>query len=390
MVGRTLQMASSFMVAGGAGTQAADRFRKCPPLPRLHPLREPARQALQPAGHEVTRPSILRAAHAKPLLIRSRSGLFSSRDWSTLRRRGAQGRSFLSPTWPSQALPATRASLSELLPPQTSHATSAADAEAGMRATGPRSSQQGSGLGLGPEISALWRPDDVCHTGGARAGAWEWGSEPGALNLSSLPPTHKVGKVFLWGNFLSAASHPVSGPSHPGGISPGPIGASSGSRQNTRQRQRLKSNLERVPPLIPAVPPVSRPTPGHYHVLYRGCGETQLGWHGETYCLVGGYRLYGDVPLATPAKVEAEKPVPRRAPKRKHSLEWSDEDLGCPRPKIRRLELSSSTGIQDAPLATPAKVEAEKPVPRRAPKRKHSPEMPDEDLGCSRPKIRQL
>lgn len=94
--------------------------------------------------------------------------------------------------------------------------------------------------------------------------------------------------------------------------------------------------------------PASRPTPGHYHVLYRGCGETQLGWHGETYCLVGGYRLYGDVPLATPAKVEAEKPVPRRAPKRKHSLEWSDEDLGCPRPKIRRLELSSSTGIQGA------------------------------------------
>nr|XP_059850843.1 uncharacterized protein LOC132413109 isoform X2 [Delphinus delphis] len=231
MVGRTLQMASSFMVAGGAGTQAADRFRKCPPLPRLHPLREPARQALQPAGHEVTRPSILRAAHAKPLLIRSRSGLFSSRDWSTLRRRGAQGRSFLSPTWPSQALPATRARLSELLPPQASHATSAADAEAGMRATGPRSCQQGSGLGLRPEISALWRPDDVCHTGGARAGAWEWGSEPGALNLSSLPATHKVGKVFLWGNFLSAASHPVSGPSHPGGISPGPIGASSGSRQ---------------------------------------------------------------------------------------------------------------------------------------------------------------
>ncbi|XP_057393365.1 DPEP2 neighbor protein-like [Balaenoptera acutorostrata] len=87
-----------------------------------------------------------------------------------------------------------------------------------------------------------------------------------------------------------------------------------------------------------AVAPVSPPTPGHYHVLYRGFGETQLGWHGETYCLVGGYRAYGDVPLATPAKVEAEKPVPRRAPKRKHAPEESDEDLGCPRPKIRRLE----------------------------------------------------
>ncbi|XP_049556353.1 uncharacterized protein LOC117199119 isoform X1 [Orcinus orca] len=187
-------------------------------------------------------------------------------------------------------------------------------------------------------------------------------------------------------------------------------------------------------PRSAAVAPVSRPTPGHYHVLYRGCGETQLGWHGETYCLVGGYRLYGDVPLATPAKVEAEKPVPRRALKRKHSPEWSDEDLCCPRPKIRRLELSSSTGIQaaavapvsrptpghyhvvyrgcgetqlgrhgetyclvggfraygDVPLATPAKVEAEKPVPRRAPKRKHCPEMSDEDLGCCGPKIRRL
>ncbi|XP_026955884.1 uncharacterized protein [Sagmatias obliquidens] len=187
-------------------------------------------------------------------------------------------------------------------------------------------------------------------------------------------------------------------------------------------------------PRSAAVAPVSRPTPGHYHVLYRGCGESQLGWHGETYCLVGGYRLYGDVPLATPAKVEAEKPVPRRALKRKHSPEWSDEDLCCPRPKIRRLELSSSTGIQaaavapvsrptpghyhvvyrgcgetqlgrhgetyclvggfraygDVPLATPAKVEAEKPVPRRAPKRKHCPEMSDEDLGCCGPKIRRL
>ena len=94
--------------------------------------------------------------------------------------------------------------------------------------------------------------------------------------------------------------------------------------------------------------PVSPPTPGHYHVLYRGCGETQLGWHGETYCLAGGYRAYGDVPLATPAKVEAEKPVPRHAPKRKRAPEESDEDLGCPRPKIRRLEHSWSFGLQGA------------------------------------------
>ncbi|XP_066873227.1 DPEP2 neighbor protein-like [Kogia breviceps] len=87
-----------------------------------------------------------------------------------------------------------------------------------------------------------------------------------------------------------------------------------------------------------AVAPVSPRTAGHYHVLNRGCGETQVGWRGETYCLVGGYRAYGDAPLAMPAKVEAEKPVPRRAPKRKRAPEKSDEDLGCSRPKTRRLE----------------------------------------------------
>uniref|UniRef100_A0A8C0DZI3 Uncharacterized protein n=1 Tax=Balaenoptera musculus TaxID=9771 RepID=A0A8C0DZI3_BALMU len=81
--------------------------------------------------------------------------------------------------------------------------------------------------------------------------------------------------------------------------------------------------------------PVSLPIPGHYRVLNRGCGETQLGWHGETYCLVGGYRAYGDVPLATPEKVEAEKPVARR----------SDEDLGCPRPKLRRLHLTPKSQV---------------------------------------------
>ncbi|TEA42074.1 hypothetical protein DBR06_SOUSAS57410001, partial [Sousa chinensis] len=82
-----------------------------------------------------------------------------------------------------------------------------------------------------------------------------------------------------------------------------------------------------------AVAPVSRPTPGHYHVLYRWRGETQLGWHGETYYLVGGFRAYGYVPLVMPV-VEAEKPVPRRAPKRKRSPERSDRDLRCPRAQI--------------------------------------------------------
>lgn len=61
-----------------------------------------------------------------------------------------------------------------------------------------------------------------------------------------------------------------------------------------------------------------------------------MSWHGETYCLVGGYRTYGDAPLATPVKVEAEKPIPSRAPKRRRALTESDEDLGCSSPKIQR------------------------------------------------------
>lgn len=86
--------------------------------------------------------------------------------------------------------------------------------------------------------------------------------------------------------------------------------------------------------------PISAPRPGYYHVLYRGCGETQVGWHGETYCLVGGYRVYGDAPVATPTKAEAEKPGPRQGLKRRQALAESDQDLGCPSPKIRRLQHS--------------------------------------------------
>ncbi|XP_032466136.1 DPEP2 neighbor protein-like [Phocoena sinus] len=102
----------------------------------------------------------------------------------------------------------------------------------------------------------------------------------------------------------------------------------------------IYSNLSSVPwegSAAAAVAPVSRPTPGHYHVLYCGCGETQLGRHGETFCLVGGSRASGNALLAMPAKVEAEKPVPRRTPKTKHSPEMTDEDLGCSRPQIQRL-----------------------------------------------------
>ncbi|XP_012381046.1 DPEP2 neighbor protein [Dasypus novemcinctus] len=103
----------------------------------------------------------------------------------------------------------------------------------------------------------------------------------------------------------------------------------------------IHSNLSSVPwegSTAAAVAPISPPTPGHYHVLYRGCGETQVGWHGETYCLIGGYRVYGDAPVATPAKAEAEKPSPSRGPKRRRVLAQSDQDPGCSGPKIRHLQ----------------------------------------------------
>ncbi|XP_047384960.1 DPEP2 neighbor protein-like [Sciurus carolinensis] len=84
----------------------------------------------------------------------------------------------------------------------------------------------------------------------------------------------------------------------------------------------IQSNLSSEPwesTAAAAVPPTSPPTPAYYHVLYQGCGETQVGWHGETYCLVGGYRLYGDAPLATSAKDKidksAEKPAEKPAEK---------------------------------------------------------------------------
>ncbi|XP_037669884.1 DPEP2 neighbor protein-like [Choloepus didactylus] len=104
----------------------------------------------------------------------------------------------------------------------------------------------------------------------------------------------------------------------------------------------INSNLSSVPweGSTAAVAPVSPPTPGYYHVLYRGCGETRVCWHGETYCLVGGYRVYGDAPVATPAKAKAEKPGPRRGLKRRRALAESDEDPGCSGPKIRRLQHS--------------------------------------------------
>ncbi|XP_044515354.1 DPEP2 neighbor protein [Gracilinanus agilis] len=100
----------------------------------------------------------------------------------------------------------------------------------------------------------------------------------------------------------------------------------------------IHSNLSFVPweGSTAAAVPTSPPTPGHYHVLYRGCGETQVGWHGETYCLVGGYRAYGDAPVASSEKAEAEKPVSSRAPKRHHVLEEPDKELGGASPKVMR------------------------------------------------------
>lgn len=63
--------------------------------------------------------------------------------------------------------------------------------------------------------------------------------------------------------------------------------------------------------------------------------------------MVGAYRTYGDVPLAPPAKEEAEKPAPEPlsppgdtqegAPKRHHTFSNSDTELDCLRPKIQHL-----------------------------------------------------
>nr|XP_044998653.1 uncharacterized protein LOC123458531 [Jaculus jaculus] len=69
-------------------------------------------------------------------------------------------------------------------------------------------------------------------------------------------------------------------------------------------------------------------------------------WHGETYCLVGGYRAYGDAPIATPAKAKEEEPAPRQASKRRRAQEESHKDGGCPSPKIPRLRRGSKRRAQ--------------------------------------------
>ncbi|XP_033613921.1 DPEP2 neighbor protein-like isoform X2 [Fukomys damarensis] len=105
--------------------------------------------------------------------------------------------------------------------------------------------------------------------------------------------------------------------------------------------------------------PMAPPTPVYYHVLYRRRGETQVSWHGETYCLVGGYRSYGDAAIATPVKVKEEKPESR----------WPDGD---------------------ASTVTPIKAKAEKPVSIQVLKRPRFMEEYNQQLGGPSPKIRQL
>ena len=87
------------------------------------------------------------------------------------------------------------------------------------------------------------------------------------------------------------------------------------------------------------MPPTAPSSPGYYHVLYKGLAQAQAAWHGETYCLTGGYHVYEDAQLPTPAKAEQEKPEPSGAAKRPRVQEESDQDLGCPSAKIPLLKL---------------------------------------------------
>ncbi|XP_008837348.1 DPEP2 neighbor protein [Nannospalax galili] len=107
----------------------------------------------------------------------------------------------------------------------------------------------------------------------------------------------------------------------------------------------INSNLSSVPceSSYSALAPPTAPSPlGYYHVLYKGHTQAQMSWHGETYCLVGGYRVYGDAPLDTPAKAREEKPMPRQASKRCRIQKESDQDLGCSSAKIPCLKLKHS------------------------------------------------
>ncbi|XP_049643383.1 skin secretory protein xP2-like [Suncus etruscus] len=154
------------------------------------------------------------------------------------------------------------------------------------------------------------------------------------------------------------------------------------------------SNMSSVPweSAYAAVAP-STPSRGYSHLYYRGYGERQVGWHGETYCVLGSYRSYGDLPLATPAKREVQQLAPRRAPKRRHPVDPSDLELGCPRAKKPRLQLEPGRGegtSGEFPLLAPAELLGEMPAPRRALKRRHAVDPSDLELGCPRPKKPRL
>ncbi|XP_040349864.1 uncharacterized protein LOC121042669 [Herpailurus yagouaroundi] len=143
MVGRALQMASRLMVARGAGARAAGRLWVCPPLRRLPGLlgrpRAPgpaprARAgAAGPSQPPRTRsrgsPSPARPEPAAAFWSRSGLSRGPGSTWAAATRRGGAS----SPDLALLGAPASRARRSELLPPRTSRATSAADTEAGMK-----------------------------------------------------------------------------------------------------------------------------------------------------------------------------------------------------------------------------------------------------------------
>nr|XP_017197800.2 DPEP2 neighbor protein [Oryctolagus cuniculus] len=98
------------------------------------------------------------------------------------------------------------------------------------------------------------------------------------------------------------------------------------------------------------VPPTSLPVCGLSHIFYRGCRETQVGWDGETYCLVCGFQVYGDASLA---KSRTEKPLLCWAPKRPQALAELDKVLSCSVPKTWHLRRVGIRSVHRSLLAEP-------------------------------------
>ncbi|XP_057348861.1 DPEP2 neighbor protein-like [Manis pentadactyla] len=101
-------------------------------------------------------------------------------------------------------------------------------------------------------------------------------------------------------------------------------------------------------------------TPIYYQLINEGHVKAQFHWNGQIIPVVGGYQAYVTAPTPTPAKVE-EKPFPRRARKRVHSSDDTDEEQGCTPPKIRRLEPSA----KPLPTQKPARTAMSKRRARR-------------------------